>query len=173
MSRPFFIGVRKEASDLKPTAASSDIEIATDLFQRALDLQTQGQDTEAITIFNDIDRRFGDRAEVSLSSIVANSLLQKAHLLDNEDQAPVLKAIIRRYGSHDEADIASPVSWARWTLAGCLEKQGLKDEALAMHRQVLHHHGHRTEPSFPDLLEYVRRDIDRLTGNKADEIPAP
>lgn len=100
-----------------------------------------------------------------MSATVANAILMKAFLLDNIKQPPFFEEIVRRYGNRDEADISSPVAWALWSLAGCFERQGRKDEALAMHRQALHHFERNAEPSLTDLLELVQSDIQRLTDN--------
>lgn len=167
------IGAKQVEEEVMPEALATMEISANALLRKGLEFQTQGCDAEAIAAFSEIDRLFGNRNEGSLAAIVASSLLQKAHLLDDHAQATVLEAIIQRYGNRDEADIASPVAWAQWSKGGILEKVGRKEDALAIYRTVLHQHGHRLESSFPDLLALVRRDINRLTGNQVDEISAP
>jgi hypothetical protein len=99
-----------------------------------------------------------------LAATAAEALLLKAHLLEPQQELDAFEELIRRFGHRDEADVASQVAWAMWSKGGCLEKRGGKEDALAIYEEVRSRFGHRQEPSFPDLIELVDRDIQRLTG---------
>jgi len=132
---------------------TGDKEIADSLFQKGLDFLEQGSDAKAISAFDEIDRRFGDQTEVSLSSTVANALLMKSFLLKEADQAKVLQTIIQRFGNQDEVEITSSVCWAFWSLGRLAEEQGRIEEAQEKYREVVQRCGQRKDSPFVGLLE--------------------
>ncbi len=119
-------------------------------------LEGQNRPEEALTIYDEVVRRFGESEAPALLEWVAMALAGKGRVLRtlnrSEEELATWDEMVRRFG---ESEVPALHEWVATALAGkgsVLRTQNRPEEALAIYDEVVRRFG---ESEVPALLEWV------------------
>ena len=124
----------------------------------ALGLGEQNRPEEALAIYDEVVRRFGESEAPTLLQCVAAALLGKGLALDTlnrpEEALVVYDEVVRRFGGSEALALLQCVSMALEDKGSALRILNRREEELAVYEEVVRRFG---ESEVPALLERVTR----------------
>jgi len=143
-------------------AQPSDVEVGSGVAQamvyEGLTLGALDRWEEAVEVYDEVLRRFGDASEPALMENVARALFGKGLSLGalgrSEEEVEVYDEVLRRFGDASEPALMEYVARALVNKAITLRTLGRGEEAVEVDDEVLRRFGDASEPV---LMEYVAR----------------
>ncbi len=135
-----------ESKEIRELAKS-----AADLIGKGYDLYKQSKYEEAISVYDDVLERFGERQETPIAERVAMALVNKGITLERlnrlEKAIQVYDVVFKRFGERLEVPIAEQASTALICKAALLALLNRLTEMIQVCDEVLERFGERTEAS--------------------------
>ena len=133
---------------------SAEIMVATGLLNRGVQLSEKAQNGDAIAVYDEVVRRYGDRAELDLAQRVAYALLNKGFLFSKlgrfNDELAVYEDLVQRYGERSEVSLTDPVAKALFNKGVRLGEMERQEEELAVYEDLVRRYGERDEVFLAD-----------------------
>jgi tetratricopeptide (TPR) repeat protein len=126
------------------------------LVNKGVTLGALGQSPEAIAVYDEVVRRYGDSPETALQEPVAKALFNKGVRLGALGQSPeaiaVYDEVIRRYGNSPETALQEPVAKALFNKGVRLGALGQSPEAIAVYDEVVRRYGDSPETALQEQV---------------------
>jgi tetratricopeptide (TPR) repeat protein len=139
------------------------IQVARTLINNAGALWQLNRLDEALGIYEEVVRRFGEAAEPDIRAQVARALVNKGVTLGqlnrSEDALAVYEEVVRRFGEAAEPDIRTLVAQALVNKGVRLGQLNRSEDALAVYEEVVRRFGEAAEPD-------IRAQVARALFNK-------
>ncbi len=132
--------------------------IAIPLLRKAYSLGALNRSEDAIAVYDEVIRRFGDAAETGLREQVAKALFNKGVRLGaldrSEEEIAVYGEVVRRFGEAAETELREQVAWALYNKGVTLGALSRSEEEIAAYDEVVRRFGEAAEA---ELREPVAR----------------
>src|SRR5437867_2154677 len=137
--------------------------VALALFRKGVTLGHLNRSEEAIAVYDEVVRRFGDAPEPAVREQVAKALFTKGVVLDrlnrSEEAIAVYDEVLRGFGDATEPAVREQVAKALFNRGGTLVRLNRSEEAIAAYDEVLRRFGDAPEPA-------VREQVTKALFNK-------
>jgi tetratricopeptide (TPR) repeat protein len=134
------------------------------LFNKAVTLGQQGKTGKALAIYEEIDRKFGQKTSPVMRELVASALVNKAVILwrqgkTGEEALAVYDEIdLRFFGQDASPGVREQVAKALFNKAVILWQQGKTgEEVLAVYEEIERRFGQDTSPGVRDVVAMTRK----------------
>ncbi len=125
--------------------------VAWSLFNKGVILNSLNRWDEAITVYDNVVERFGNRTEPALQGQVANALINKGAVLSrlnrSEAAITVYDNVVERFGNRTEPALVEPVAKALVNKGVVLRSLNRSEAAITVYDNVVERFGNRTEPA--------------------------
>ncbi len=129
-------------------------EMARAFVIKGIALRNLDRGEEAITVYDEVIRRFGDAEELPLREQVARALVNKGfavrRLGRSKEAITVYDEVISRYGNAEELPLRERVARALVNKGFALEGLGRKEEAITIYDEMISRFGDAEELSLRD-----------------------
>lgn len=126
------------------------------LIEKGTALREQNQLEEALDVFDEVTRRYGESNASALIKLAANALIRKGDVLwalrRFEEALVAFEEVVLRYGTEEAPPIREIVAMAIRNKSVALRKLNRLEEALTTNDEVLHQYGASENP---DILVAV------------------
>jgi tetratricopeptide (TPR) repeat protein len=160
---------------LRPEDLHLEVILAGTSVDKGITLMNQDRTIDAITTFEEVMKRFGERTEDAIVRLVANALTFKAvglSAIDREDDAlATYDEIVKRYNHFSDPFFRNCVGEAILDKGNLLDRRGQKLEAISAYDTILKRFENLKEGALPHLLArtLIRKGIVLESLDRAEE----
>ncbi len=130
--------------------------IAKVLFNKGFTLEGLNRNEDAIVVFDEVVRRYGDSTETAIQEPVAKALHSKGLSLGvlnrNEDAIVVFDEVVRRYGDSTETAIKKQVAKALFSKGLSLGVLNRNEDAIVVCDEIVRRFGNTTETAIQEMV---------------------
>ena len=141
--------------------------IAKALLNKGYSLGASSRSEEAVAVYDQVVKRFGDATEPALREQVARALVNKGVSLGalnrSEEEVAVYDEVVKRFADATEPVLRERVAWALVNKGAALGALNRSDDAVAVYDEVVKRFGDATEPA-------VREHVARALVNKGNRL---
>ncbi len=138
-----------------------DDDFAFACFTEAYALVQLNRTEEAVAVYDDVIKRFGDSKESALQDQVAKALVSKGFALGrlgrSEEEIAVYNNVIKRFGDSKELALQEGVAMALVNKGASLGQLNRSEEAIAAADEVIKRYGDSTEPELQGVVGRARK----------------
>jgi tetratricopeptide (TPR) repeat protein len=138
------------------TISGPDLLVAKALMGKGFTLGKLQRPEDALKVYEEVERGFGERQELGILEQVTMALVYKGFTLGKlqrpEDALQAFKDVERRFGERQEPGILESVARALVNKGLVLEKLQWPEDALQAYEDVEHRFGERQEPGIQELV---------------------
>ncbi len=158
------VGYVSKAADI----AESPMDRANALTNKGLILDVLQRREEAIAVYDEVVKRYGEAPEEALREQVATALLNKSitlgQLQRRDEAIAVCDEVVKRYGEAPEAALRGHVAMAMLAKSIALDELQRRDEAIAICDEIVKRYGDASDatPREQAALALSRRNLIQL-----------
>ncbi|MCL1861107.1 MAG: tetratricopeptide repeat protein [Proteobacteria bacterium] len=169
-------GPEAETKDSRELATYTHLEpeaAAKELFDKGQALIRQGKKQEAITVLNELDRRFGQDPRRSVRAILAQALSLKAEAAATPTESLAIQAEInRRYGGDIDSAQRRQIITAMFSQAAALGKEGNFSAAIPIYKEIEQSYRDNDDKSWGAWAIFYQGDLQRQLRNPKAAVAA-
>ena len=142
--------------DQLPRDGSVDERVAKALVNKGVALAELNRSEEAVALYDEVLRRFGESSELALRERVARALVNKGVRLGKlnrgEEEIAVYDEVLHRFGEASEHPLRQQVAMALVNKGLTLGELNRREEAIAVCDEVLRRFGEASEPGLHEQV---------------------
>jgi len=135
---------------------ASNVQISQSLNNAGVALGQQNRSEEAIAMYDEIIKRYGDAPEAALRELVANALYNKGFSLGtlnrSEEAIAMYDKVIKRYGDAPEAAPREQVAKALYNKGNSLYALNQNEDAIVVYDEIIKRYGDAPEAALRELI---------------------
>ena len=150
------IGIRSRLLKDGSGTLAMERQLAEAMYNKGVSLRTIDRKEEAIEVFDELARRYGESTDNSLLEPGGRALFAKAFELGScgrsEEEMATYAEVVKRYGNSSNTAVREAAAWALFNQAVLFDQRGDGDEALRLYSDVVERFGENTEVAFRECV---------------------